>query len=344
MPNIKITVAGKIATNITPDVVIVCGNSDYTVTFDLDAEWAAEVDRTARFTYIKDGRTRYKEKSFQGNTVAVPKLSGVRQVAVGLYAGDLHTTTAAAIWCKPSILCGDAAEEITPEEKAGLQRQIDAHGTRLDALERGGTGTPWPDWSHLKWYVTGDSLTDPAGGVHTSKFYYEYIAEKTGIQVIVDGLGGTGYHAGASANNRFADRVQNIPADVDIVTIFGSGNDVKNATFDEYKAGMAAAMGYFFNNRPGLPVIIVPPSPWATYGKRSEAWKTYCDTLELVALNYSLHYVGEMWTAPPFDPNSQAAKAAFFTKCADGIHPDENGHRLLAPYFYEAMRKALAFK
>lgn len=200
------------------------------------------------------------------------------------------------------------------------------------------------NWSGLKWYVLGDSLTDPAGGVHTSKFYYEYIAEKTGIQVIVDGLGGTGYHAGVSTSKRFADRVTSIPADVDIVTIFGSGNDVKNATFDEYKAGMAAAMGYFFNNRPGLPVIIVPPSPWATYGKRSEEWKTYCDTIELMALNYSLRYLGEMWTAPPFDPNSPADRAAFFTKCPDGVHPDENGHRLLASYFYEAMRKVLAFK
>lgn len=208
-----------------------------------------------------------------------------------------------------------------------------------------GSAAAWyPDWSRFKLYVMGDSLTDPAGGIHTSKFYYEYIAEKTGIKVVVDGLGGTGYHAGVSTSRRFADRVSNIPEDVSAVIIFGSGNDVKNATFDEYKAGMAEAMGYFFNNRPGLPVIIVPPSPWATYGKRSEEWKTYCDTLELVALNYSLHYVREMWTAPPFDPNSTADRAAFFTKCPDGVHPDENGHRLLAPYFYNALVKVLSFK
>jgi hypothetical protein len=146
VPNIKITVAGKIATNTTPDVVIVCGNSDYTVTFDLDAEWAVETTRTARFSYIRDGRTRYKEKTFQGNTVAVPKLSAIRQVTVGLYAGtpddpgDLRTTTAAAVWCKPSILCGDAAEEITPEEKAGLQSQVDELRRDVDTLKEGGTG------------------------------------------------------------------------------------------------------------------------------------------------------------------------------------------------------------
>lgn len=242
----------------------------------------------------------------------------------------------------------DACRTCTDLTEEGVAADAKVVGDRLKALESSqdssGNDGYYPDWSHMKWYVLGDSLTDPAGGVHTSKFYYEYIAEKTGIQVIVDGLGGTGYHAGVSTSKRFADRVTSIPADVDIVTIFGSGNDVKNATFDEYKAGMAAAMGYFFNNRPGLPVIIVPPSPWATYGKRSEEWKTYCDTLELVALNYSLHYVPEMWTEPPFDPNSTPVKQAFFTKCPDGVHPDENGHRLLAPYFYEKMRQVLAFK
>jgi len=130
VPNINITVAGKIATNTTTDVVIVCGNSDYTVTFDLDAEWAAETDRTARFSYIRDGRLRYKDQPFQGNTVAVPKLSNVRQVTVGVYAGtpddpgDLHTSTPAAILCKLSTLCGDAVEEITQEEKDGLVAQM----------------------------------------------------------------------------------------------------------------------------------------------------------------------------------------------------------------------------
>lgn len=134
MPNIKITVAGKIATNTTPDVVLVCGNSDYTVTFDLDEEWAAERTRTVRFSYIRDGKKIHKEHTFEGNTVAVPKLSGVRQVTVGLYAGDLHTTTPAVIWCKLSILCGDSVEEITQEEKAGIQAELDRLALLIDGL------------------------------------------------------------------------------------------------------------------------------------------------------------------------------------------------------------------
>jgi chromosome segregation ATPase len=134
VPNIEIKVAGKIATNTTPDVVLVCGNSDYTVTFDLDEEWAAERTRTVRFSYIRDGKKIHKEHTFEGNTVAVPKLSGVRQVTVGLYAGDLHTTTPAVIWCKLSILCGDSVEEITQEEKAGIQSELDRLALLIDGL------------------------------------------------------------------------------------------------------------------------------------------------------------------------------------------------------------------
>lgn len=124
MPNINITVAGKIATNTTPGQVIVCGNSDYTVTFDLDAEWAAEPNRTARFVYYRDGLSLYQDVAFTGNTAAVPVLSGISYVLVGVYAGNLRTTTPAKVLCDRSILCGDPLEVLTPEEKARLQAQI----------------------------------------------------------------------------------------------------------------------------------------------------------------------------------------------------------------------------
>lgn len=39
MKNIQIVVADKIATNASPDVAYVCGNSDYTITFQFDDEW-----------------------------------------------------------------------------------------------------------------------------------------------------------------------------------------------------------------------------------------------------------------------------------------------------------------
>lgn len=133
MPNIKITVAGKIATNTTPGEVIVCGNSDYTVTFDLDAEWAAEPNHTARFVYYKNGLSLYQDVEFTGNTVAAPVLSGISYVLVGIYAGNLHTTTPAKILCDRSILCGDP-DVIPPTVKEQLQAQIDNLADHLHEL------------------------------------------------------------------------------------------------------------------------------------------------------------------------------------------------------------------
>lgn len=206
----------------------------------------------------------------------------------------------------------------------------------------GGNVSKYPDWSHLKWYVMGDSLTAPEGRTHTDKFYYEYIQEKTGIQLIVDGIGGTGYGAGVSNSQSFLDRVKNIPADVDVVTIFGSGNDILYA--EGANKQIYDTLAWLCFNRPGLRVIVVPPSPWKDYPKREDPWKAYCDRLQVCALACDFRYLSDMWECPPFNPNFTAHMEKFFTKCSAGIHPNEEGHKALAPYFYNALMQELALK
>jgi len=115
MPEIKITVADKVATTQGAPR-IVCGNSDYTVAFEFDAEWEEHNTKTARFVYAAGGRMQYAEKLFQGDTCPVPVLSGVTEVYVGVYAGDLRTTTPARIPCQHSILCGDPVHADPPPD------------------------------------------------------------------------------------------------------------------------------------------------------------------------------------------------------------------------------------
>lgn len=95
--------------------VIVCGNSDYTIRFTFDEEWGALVAKTARFVYRRAGKTEHQDVPFVGDTVAVPVLSDVNEVYIGLYAGNLCTTTPARIPCDRSILCGSTVHE-EPEE------------------------------------------------------------------------------------------------------------------------------------------------------------------------------------------------------------------------------------
>lgn len=132
--NIKIAVVGKKAT-LEGTPVIVCGNSDYTVTFAFDDEWSLTGVRTARFVYTKDGEVQHEDVPFSGDTVAVPVLSNVDFVNVGVFAGDLCTTTPARINCQRSIRCGSGEEhEPTPD----VYQQIMALFNEL--AERGGFG------------------------------------------------------------------------------------------------------------------------------------------------------------------------------------------------------------
>lgn len=113
--NININISNKRPTVIgTP--VIVCGNSGYSIDFSFDAEWSGSGLKTARFVYAKGGAVQFQEVAFSGNTVQVPILSDIREVYVGVYAGELRTTTPARIPCDRSILCGGGVHEDPPED------------------------------------------------------------------------------------------------------------------------------------------------------------------------------------------------------------------------------------
>lgn len=134
MKNISITVENKRAT-VVGSPVIVCGNSDYAVTFAFDDEWSLTGPKTARFVYVKRGKVEHEDKVFEGNTVAVPVLSDVAFVNVGVFAGDLCTTTPAQVRCRASILCGSGTvHEPTPD----VYSQIMALINRL--IEQGSAG------------------------------------------------------------------------------------------------------------------------------------------------------------------------------------------------------------
>lgn len=115
MPDISITVADKIA-HAAGSPVIVCGNSDYSITFTFDTEWDAYAIKTARFVYVSAGAIKYQDVVFEGDMVAVPILYNITAVSVGVYAGNLHTTTPARIPCQRSILCNDPVHADPPPD------------------------------------------------------------------------------------------------------------------------------------------------------------------------------------------------------------------------------------
>lgn len=96
---IPISVADKIAT-APSDAVIVCDNSDYIAEFEFDAEWADFDVKTARFCF----NGAYLNEIFTGNSIKIPRIYGALYVEIGVFAGDIRTTTPARVRCMRSIL------------------------------------------------------------------------------------------------------------------------------------------------------------------------------------------------------------------------------------------------
>lgn len=135
--SIDITVVNKrAAVEGTP--VIVCDNSDYVMSFSFDDEWGKDGYRTARFKYMKDGEWRHQDVIFSGNTVEVPVLNDIVFVLVGVFEGDLCTTTPARVPCVPSILCGSGSKyEPSPEVYDQMMAVINDLVDRMESLESG---------------------------------------------------------------------------------------------------------------------------------------------------------------------------------------------------------------
>ena len=96
--DIIIKVKNKIA--VGDETVIVCGNSDYVVRFDLDSEWSSYDKKTMRVGY-RNGK--YKDVEFTGRSCTLPIIKKRPWIAVGLYAGELHTSTPAFFRCAECI-------------------------------------------------------------------------------------------------------------------------------------------------------------------------------------------------------------------------------------------------
>ena len=123
MPEIKIKIRDKRAGGTG---TVICGNSDYTVVWDLDEEWTPYDAKTMRVN-LADGT--YQDVVFTGNTAALPVLSTPGWASVGLYAGDLHTSRAADLRVLPSVTTpggtpADPAEDVYAQITEKLNQLI----------------------------------------------------------------------------------------------------------------------------------------------------------------------------------------------------------------------------
>lgn len=124
---IVIKVTDKVPELVSGPPYVVCDNSDYTVVWQLDEEWAQFEHRTMQVNY-KDGT--YERVLFTGDTCALPALPVPGPVHVGLFAGDIHTTRPARLLAVRSATT-DSGEERDPMPN-GYAQAIKALDAKLD--------------------------------------------------------------------------------------------------------------------------------------------------------------------------------------------------------------------
>ena len=150
---------------------IVCANSDYTVRFDLDEEWSGYAAKTMRVDY---GNGTYTDVVFTGETAALPVIRGRRMIRIGLYAGNIHTTTPATYECEESI--SDAGGiPAAPEADVYAQLTELLESGKIKG-EKGDTGARGPQGEKGDTGATGpQGATGPRGpqGATGAAFTYD---------------------------------------------------------------------------------------------------------------------------------------------------------------------------
>ena len=124
---IVIKVTDKVPELVSGPEYVVCDNSDYTVVWQLDEEWAQFEHRTMQVNY-KDGT--YERVLFTGSSCTLPAIPVSGPVHVGLFAGDIHTTRPARLLAVRSATT-DSGEERDPMPN-GYAQAIKALDAKLD--------------------------------------------------------------------------------------------------------------------------------------------------------------------------------------------------------------------
>ena len=209
-------------------------------------------------------------------------------------------------------------------------------------------------WHGKKWVAFGDSLTE--ANRRTSKHYYDYISEKTGISVYVMGDSGSGYASEQDLSTAFYQRISAVPTDADVITIFGSFNDLSLISGGSVTLGTKTDTGTttiggcvnktldnLFTAYPLANVGIVAPTPWAGANPTNEpnTASAYVQLLKDICEMRGIPFL-DLFHCSQLRPWESAYRSLCYSKDdGGGTHPDETGHSIIAPRFESFLNSLL---
>ena len=183
----------------------------------------------------------------------------------------------------------------------------------------------------MTWLCIGDSISEK--GYRTTKNYYDFVAEDLGLDVLIDGISGSGFLQ--KGEQSYLSRQKKYYPAPDVITIMGSLNDL--SYIDEPRPHMEISVRHAIDEYVSRTLeyyplsfiaIISPLSRSYVYGP---CW--YIDALEETAKHYSLPFL-DIYSGTALRPWIRENNKIYFSSPefpdGDGIHPNEQGHKIMA--------------
>lgn len=252
MPNIRVSVKSKIARK-AGRTEYVCGNSDFVVVFAFDEEWDEHDTKTARF---RCGST-YTDVVFSGDACPVPVIHDAAGFEVGVFAGDLHTTTPAYVPCRKSILSDGGAPADPP---ASVYNQIMA---RLNGSGTGEASVPdyWEE--NLSAAIARAKVLQDQGGADVITFLWFSDMHVQSAGYGTDGFTDLAHNIGCLAGRA----MQELSSPLCL-----NGGDLLSAWYGQTKAQVLDSYDKAWVDMAGIPtesLAIVQGNHDAVYGSRT---------------------------------------------------------------------------
>ena len=196
------------------------------------------------------------------------------------------------------------------------------------------------------WAVIGDSLTER--NQRSNKLYHDFVREALGFNVTNLGVSGTGYKTredvdNASTNGAFYQRINTIPATTDVLTVFGSFNDLTQGfdlgtVSDSGTSTICGCMNTFFDNLfttyPEIKLGVIAPCPWKEFNPTNTTAAEYVNALANICANRSIPFL-DLFHCSGLRPWERSFRDIFYNQDAEtngdfhGTHPNEKGHELI---------------
>lgn len=194
----------------------------------------------------------------------------------------------------------------------------------------------------VKWGAMGDSFTDPAtlSNQTDTRNYVDLIMEKTGIIAVNYGKSGSGYKAREAKSEAFYQVALTVASDLDVITIFGSGNDQNWVTLEQIGTArdtgtttlcgcMNTAIDNLISINPLIRIGLITPTPWRNYPPDSttaEWMKIYSERIVEVAALRGIPCL-DLYHDSNLRPWNDDALASLYI---DNGHPNTEGHKRIA--------------